>query len=176
MQEIPDLIPRDPLRQISTWSLAILATIAIGFALYVGREILLPVTTAFIVGVMLSPAARRLEALRVPRPLAALFLVVGVTLIIALVIALIVPRVSELTNGLPGIAASLREKLHVFDGVVGWWRHFTSTVSGEAGRRRRHNSVARYLLGSVHGIHAVAADHRISVLSRGAPSIHRRMA
>ena len=131
VQEIPDLIPRDPLRQISTWSLAILATIAIGFALYVGREILLPVTTAFIVGVMLSPAARRLEALRVPRPLAALLLVVGVTLIIALVIALIVPRVSELTSGLPEIAASLKEKLHVFDGVIAWWRHFTSTVSGE---------------------------------------------
>ena len=56
---------------------------------------------------------------------------VGVTLIIALVIALIVPRVSELTSGLPGIAASLKEKLHVFDGVIGCWRHFTSTVSGE---------------------------------------------
>ena len=63
-----------------------------------------------------------------PRPLAALLLVVGVTLIVGFVIALIVPRVSELTNGLPGIAASLKEKLHVFDGLVGWWRHLTSTV------------------------------------------------
>ena len=84
VQEIPDLLPSDPLRLISTWSLAILATIAIGFVLYVGREVLLPVTAAFIVGVMLSPVARRLEALRVPPPLTALLLVVGVTLIVAI--------------------------------------------------------------------------------------------
>ena len=110
VQEIPDLLPRDPLRLISTWSLAILATIAIGFVLYVGREVLLPVMAAFIVGVMLSPAARRLEALRVPRPLAALLLVVAVTLIVGLVIALIFPRVSELTDGLPTICRVAKRK------------------------------------------------------------------
>jgi predicted PurR-regulated permease PerM len=126
--EIPDLLPRDPVRLISTWSLAILAAIAVGFVLYVGREVLLPVVAAFVVGVMLSPAARRLEAAHVPRPLAALLLVAGVTLIVAFVIALILPSVSELTNGLPGIAASLKEKLHVFDGLVAWWRRITSTV------------------------------------------------
>jgi predicted PurR-regulated permease PerM len=129
VQEIPDLVPRDALRLISTWSLAILASIGVGFILYVGREVLLPVVAAFVVGVMLSPAARRLEGAHVPRPLAALLLVAGVTLVIALVIALIFPRVSELTNGLPGIATSLKEKLHVFDGVVGWWRHITSMVA-----------------------------------------------
>ena len=176
VQEIPDLLPRDPLRLISTWSLAILATIAIGFVLYVGREVLLPVTAAFIVGVMLSPVARRLEALRVPPPLAALLLVAGVTLIVALVIALIVPRVSELTNGLPGIVASLREKLHVFDGVLALVASFRFHGIRAAGKQRRHNSVARYFLGSIDDIHSVAADYRISVLSRGAPSIHRKMA
>jgi predicted PurR-regulated permease PerM len=118
------------LRLISTWSLAILAAIAVGFVLYVGREVLLPAAAAFVVGVMLSPAARRLEAAHVPRPLAALLLVAGVTLILAFVIALIFPRVSELTNGLPGIAASLKEKLHVFDSLIDWWRHITSMVLG----------------------------------------------
>jgi predicted PurR-regulated permease PerM len=130
VEEIPDLRPIDPLRQISTWSLAILATVAVGFVLYVGREIMLPVVAAFVVGIMLGPAARRLEALRIPRPLAALLLVAGVTLIIILVILLIVPRVSELTSGFPGIVASLKEKLHVFDGVVRTWRRVTSSVSG----------------------------------------------
>src|SRR5262249_40905122 len=37
----------------------------------------------------------------------------------------IFPRVSELTSGLPGIVASLKEKSHVFDGLVAAWRRLT---------------------------------------------------
>ena len=59
--------PEITLRQISAWSLAILAAIAAGFVLYAAREVMLPVVAAFVVGVMLGPAARRLEALHVPR-------------------------------------------------------------------------------------------------------------
>jgi predicted PurR-regulated permease PerM len=129
VDEIPDLRPIDPLRRISTWSPAILATVAVGFVLYVAREIMLPVVAAFVVGIMLGPAARRLESLRVPRPIAALLLVAGVTLIIGFVILSIVPRVSELTSGLPSIVQSLKEKLHVFDGLVQEWRRVTSTVA-----------------------------------------------
>jgi predicted PurR-regulated permease PerM len=128
-EEADDPHPVDRLRQISTWSLAILTTVAVGFVLYVAREIMLPVVAAFVVGVMLGPAARRLETLRVPRPLAALLLVAGVTLIIVFVILLIVPRVSELASGLPGIVASLKEKLHVFDGLLGVWRRVSSAVA-----------------------------------------------
>src|SRR5271163_1019664 len=128
VEEIPELRVMDPLRQISTWSLAILATVAAGFVLYVAREIMLPVVAAFVVGIMLGPAARRLEALRVPRPLAALLLVAGVTLIFAFVILLIFPRVSELASGLPGIVASLKEKLHVFNGLVAAWRRLTTMI------------------------------------------------
>jgi predicted PurR-regulated permease PerM len=128
-EEAPVPRPGDTLRRISAWSLAILATVAVGLVLYVAREVLLPVVAAFVVGIMLGPAARRLEALRVPRPVAALLLVASVTLIIAFVILLIVPRVSELTSGLPGVAASLKEKLHVFDGLVGAWRRLTSTAA-----------------------------------------------
>jgi predicted PurR-regulated permease PerM len=128
--------PEITLRQISAWSLAVLAAIGVGFVLYVARDVLLPVVAAFVVGVMLGPAARSLEALRVPRPLAALLLVAGVTLTIALVILLIAPRVSELTSGLPGSVASLKEKLHVFDGLVRAWRRLTSMIgappSGDA--------------------------------------------
>src|ERR1700722_15312670 len=123
--------PEIMLRQISSWSLSILAAIGIGFLLYAAREIMLPVVAAFVVGVMLSPAARRLEALHIPRPLVALMLVAGVTLIFAFVILLIFPRVSELASGLPGIVASLKEKLHVFDGLVAAWGRLT-TMIGDA--------------------------------------------
>ena len=120
--------PEITLHQVSGWSLAILAAVAAGFVLYSAREIMLPVVAAFVVGVMLGPAARRLEALHVPRPLVALLLVAGVTLIFAFVILLIFPRLSELANGLPSILASLKEKLHVFDGLVRAWRRFASSM------------------------------------------------
>ena len=127
-EESPSPHPEITLRQISAWSLATLAAIAVGFVLYAAREVMLPVVAAFVVGVMLGPAARRLEVLRVPRALAALLLVASLTLIIALVILLILPRVSELTSGLPGIVASLKEKLHVFDGLLPAWRRLTSMI------------------------------------------------
>jgi predicted PurR-regulated permease PerM len=120
--------PEITLREISTWSLAILAAVAAGFVLYAAREVMLPVVAAFVVGVMLGPAARRLEALHIPRPLVALLLVAGVTLIFAFVILLIFPRVSELASGLPGMIASLKEKLHIFDGIIEAWRRFSSTI------------------------------------------------
>ena len=129
-EEIPAPGPEDRLRQASAISLAILAAIAVGFVLYVARDLLLPVVAAIVVGIMLGPATSRLEALRVPRPLAAVLLVAGVALLIALVILLLVPRVSELTSRLPVIAASLKEKLHVFDGLVATWRRLAWTVGG----------------------------------------------
>jgi predicted PurR-regulated permease PerM len=41
---------------------------------------------------------------------------------------LIFPRVSELANGLPGMVASLKEKLHVFDSLIAAWRRFSATI------------------------------------------------
>jgi predicted PurR-regulated permease PerM len=120
--------PEITLREISAWSLAVLAAVAIGFVLYAGREIMLPVVAAFVVGIMMSPAARRLEALHVPRALGALLLVAGLTLVLSLVILLLFPRVSELTDSLPSIIASLKEKLHVFDGLMAGWRRLSSMV------------------------------------------------
>src|ERR1700683_1984567 len=125
--------PDITLGQISAWSLGILAGISVGFLLYAAREVMLPVVAAFVVGIMLGPAARRLEALHVPRPLVALLLVAGVTLIFAFVILLIFPRVSELANGFPGLVASLKEKLPLFDGFVAAWRRLTTMISEPPG-------------------------------------------
>ena len=128
IEDIGSLRAIDPLRRVSAWSLGVLSALAIICALYLARELMIPIVAAFVVGVMLSPVARRLEALHVPRSIAALLIVCSVGLLIALVIALIVPRVSELTTGLPALAASLKEKLHVFDGLIGFWHRLTSTV------------------------------------------------
>jgi predicted PurR-regulated permease PerM len=124
--------PEITLREISAWSLAVLAAVAAGFVLYAAREVMLPVVAAFVVGVMLGPAARRLEGLHIPRPIVALLLVAGVTLIFAFVILLIVPHVSELASDFPGMIASLKKKLHIFDGVIAAWRRFSGSIGEPA--------------------------------------------
>jgi predicted PurR-regulated permease PerM len=130
LDESPTPQPEITLKELSAWSQATLALVAVGFVLYAAREIMLPVVAAFVVGAMLGPAARRLDALDVPRALSALLLVTGLTLVIALVILLIFPHVSELTSGLPGIVGSLKEKLHVFDRLVAAWRRL-AVMMGE---------------------------------------------
>ena len=124
--------PEITLREISAWSLAVLAAVATGFVLYAAREVMLPVVAAFVVGVMLGPAARRLEGLHIPRPIVALLLVAGVTLIFAFVILLIFPHVSELASDFPGMIASLKKKLHIFDSVIAAWRRFSGSIGEPA--------------------------------------------
>ena len=168
--------PEITLREISAWSLAVLAAVAAGFVLYAAREIMLPVVAAFVVGVMLGPAARRLEGLHIPRPLVALLLVAGVTLIFAFVILLIFPHVSELASDFPGMVASLKQKLHIFDGLIAAWRRFSGSIGEPAAAGASRDSHTRHFLGSVDDLALVAANHGISVFSCRAAPGHLGMA
>ena len=114
----------DQLRLISAWSLATLAVIAIAAALYFAREPLIPVVTAFVVGVMLSPAARALEARKVPRLLTAALMVICTALVIAIVVALIASPMADLAGRLPQIGA----KLQVFHSLLDAWRRLELSI------------------------------------------------
>jgi len=116
--------PVDRLRMLSVWSEASIAVIAAGAALYLMRELLLPIVTAFVVGVMLSPLAKALEARRIPRVVSAALIVLVTALLMALVVGLIASPVAELAEKLPAIG----EKLHTFDGLFGFWRRIESSV------------------------------------------------
>lgn len=102
-----NLDPIDRLRLISTWSAAILAVLGVGAALYLAREPLVPVVTAFVVGVMLSPAAQALEERKVPRLLSAAFMVLFTAILIGVVVALIASPMADLAGRLPKIGAKL---------------------------------------------------------------------
>ena len=119
-----DAQPVDRLRLISTWSMAVLAIIATGAVLYFMRELLLPVVTAFVVGVMLSPIARKLEARNVPLAASAALIVVLTALLIAFVVALIASPVADLAGRLPQISG----KLQVFHGLIDFWRRLESSI------------------------------------------------
>jgi predicted PurR-regulated permease PerM len=117
----------DRLRLVTAWSAAILATIAVGAVLYFARELLLPIVTAFVVGVMLSPLSGWLETKRIPRIVSAVLIVVFTALLIAFIVALIASPMAELAGKLPQIG----DKLHVFDGVFNFWRRLETAVGIE---------------------------------------------
>jgi predicted PurR-regulated permease PerM len=103
------------LRLISTWSVAIVAVLGVAAALYLAREPLVPVVTAFVVGVMLSPAAQALEQHKVPRLLSAALMVLLTAILIGVVVTLIASPMADLAGRLPQVGA----KLQVFENA---WR------------------------------------------------------
>jgi predicted PurR-regulated permease PerM len=109
---------------VSAWSLAILAVIGGVAALYFAREPLIPVVTAFVVGVMLSPAARALEERKVPRLLTAALMAAGAALVIGVVVALIASPMADLAGRIPQIGP----KLQVFDGLIESWRRLELSI------------------------------------------------
>lgn len=66
------LVERHP-QVVTAICLAVLTVIAAGVTLYVGRSFLLPIAAAFVFSVILAPICSRIEWLRIPRPVAALF-------------------------------------------------------------------------------------------------------
>jgi predicted PurR-regulated permease PerM len=112
-EEEPD--PIDRLRLISAWCVVILAVLGVGAAIYLAREPLIPVVTAFVVGVMLSPAAQALETHKVPRLLSATLMVLFTAMLIAVVATLIASPMADLAGRLPKIG----DKLQVIEDV---WR------------------------------------------------------
>jgi predicted PurR-regulated permease PerM len=107
--------------EIIDWSLAILTAVAIGFVLYAARLLLMPIVTAFVIGVMVSPAAGFLERYRVPRPVAAALIVCATAGLVATLIAVISSPLAEWTSRLPDLGPVLKQKLHFFDGPIEYW-------------------------------------------------------
>src|SRR5262249_34073266 len=95
LEDEPRTDPAERNRQIAAWSLLILATIAVGEVLYAARVLMLPIVAAFVIGAMLSPAAKFLERYKVPRFVSAVAIVVLVAGLIPSVIALISAPLTE---------------------------------------------------------------------------------
>ena len=83
--------------------------------LYLARAFFLPITMAFIVGTMLSPAVGLLERCRVPRAVAAVLIVAAASAGAAFMVGLIASPAVEWSGKLPELGGLLKAKLHVFD-------------------------------------------------------------
>jgi predicted PurR-regulated permease PerM len=125
--EQPPVIRR---AEVVAFALVALLLIVIIGMLYLARGFFLPITMAFIVGTMLSPAASFLERYRIPRPLGAVLLVIAVGAAVAFIIGLISSPIVEWSSRLPELGVILRQKLHVFDRPLALWQELQTMVGG----------------------------------------------
>jgi predicted PurR-regulated permease PerM len=125
--ERPPVIRRTELVAFALLALLVIVVVAV---LYVARAFFLPITMAFIVGTMLSPAASLLERYRVPRAVGAVLIVLAVTAMVAFVVGLIASPVMEWSSRLPELGAILKDKLHVFDRPLALWQELQTMVGG----------------------------------------------
>ncbi|MFZ5733240.1 MAG: AI-2E family transporter [Pseudomonadota bacterium] len=118
------------LREIASYSIIVTAFIAVIAALYTGRFFFLPIVTGFVVGTMLSPAAQKLSAYRIPRTISAVLIVSGVCIALLFVIGLISAPLIDWSQRIPEITAAVKSKLHVFDRPLALW-HQLRDMFGE---------------------------------------------
>lgn len=125
--EAPPVIRR---AEVVAFALVALLIICIVAVLYVAKAFFLPITMAFIIGTMLSPAASLMERYRIPRAVAAVLIVIAVGATVTFMVGLIASPVMEWSNNLPELGARLKEKAHLFDRPLVLWRELQSMLGG----------------------------------------------
>jgi predicted PurR-regulated permease PerM len=125
--ELPPVIRRT---EVVAFALVALLVIVVIVGLYLARAFFLPITMAFIVGTMLSPAASFLERYRIPRAVAAVLIVAAASAGTVFTIGLIASPVMEWSSKLPELGSILKEKMHVFDRPLALWQQLQSMLGG----------------------------------------------
>jgi predicted PurR-regulated permease PerM len=90
--------------------LAVLTIIAAGFAAYAAREFLIPIAVAFLLAIMLSPVARKLER-RLSPTLSAGIVILGVVGLLAGLLTLTIPEMAALSRQLPLAMSQVEDKI-----------------------------------------------------------------
>jgi predicted PurR-regulated permease PerM len=125
--EQPPIIRRAELVAFALTALLVICVVAV---LYFAKAFFLPVVMAFVIGTMLSPAARLLERCGIPRPLAAVLIVATVGALVAFMVGLISSPLMEWSARGPEVASRLKDKLHVFDRPLAMWQELQGMVGG----------------------------------------------
>ena len=116
--------------EVVAFALVALLIICVVAVLYVAKAFFLPITMAFIIGTMLSPAASLMERYRIPRAVAAVLIVIAVVATVTFTVGLIASPVMEWSNKLPELGARLKEKAHLFDRPLALWQELQSMLGG----------------------------------------------
>jgi predicted PurR-regulated permease PerM len=125
--EAPPVIRRSEMVAFALVALLLICVIA---GLYLARAFFLPVTMAFIVGTMLSPAAGVMERFRIPRAVSAVLIVAAATAGVVFMIGLIASPAIEWSSRLPELGSRLKDKMQVFDRPLALWQELQTTLGG----------------------------------------------
>ena len=123
--EHPPIIRRTELVAFALISLLLICVVAV---LYAAKAFFLPVVAAFVIGTMLSPAARFLERHRIPRALSAVLVVSAVGAGLTFIVSLISAPLMQWSTRLPELGALLKDRLHIFDRPLALLRELQSML------------------------------------------------
>lgn len=138
--DLPDIV------RIAAWMVVAALTIT---GLYVGKQVIVPLVIAFLIGFALSPFVSGLTRRGVPRLLAVIGVMLAVGMIVAGLGALLTTQLRSLSDELPVYQSTIKEKVQrlgrqlrspgTFDGAVQTVASVTNQVSetiGEGERRK----------------------------------------
>lgn len=111
-EEMP--LPGDP-KTVFLGALTIMAALACA---YVAREILLPIVLAFVLKLLLQPLMRALARVRVPRPIAAIMLIVGLWGVLVGLGSMLSGPAQSWAHRLPEGLPRLQERVKVISGPL----------------------------------------------------------
>lgn len=108
---------RSPTLAGSALTAVLLAAVTVG-ALYIGREILVPIALAVLLSFVLAPLVELLQRIRVPRSISVIFIVSLAFAGILGLGALMATQATQLASDLPSYQATLREKIQTLRGAA----------------------------------------------------------
>lgn len=109
---------------------SLLLVVTLAGALYLGRDILVPVALAILLSFVLLPAVRRLRRWRVPRAAAVVVVVLLAFGLLAAVGGLIAREAAQLATDLPRYSITLREKITALRAATAERGGLSDTFSG----------------------------------------------
>lgn len=109
--------------------LSICAVVAVG---YVARDILIPTAGAIVLALLLTPVANLLERARLPSTVAAAFAVLLLTVVIAAILSLAIPSISNWADEAPSLTMTLEHKLQGLRRSLAFMEELTNKVEQAA--------------------------------------------
>jgi predicted PurR-regulated permease PerM len=103
---------------VSVLSSVLLAVLLIS-ALYLAREVLVPIALAVLMSFVLAPLVKALERLFIPRIVAVLISVLVAFAVVFALAAMMVSQVNQLASDLPGYQSTLQAKIQSLRGMTG---------------------------------------------------------
>ncbi len=97
--------------------------ILLGAFLQAGRAILVPIISAIVIGLMLSPLARAASRYRIPPAVFATIAIVFFVALIQFALVVVAAPLIVILDRAPEIAENVRQKLETFDPVINWLRN-----------------------------------------------------